>query len=148
MWISKIKKGFTLIEVLCTITIFSILFITCLTIQLNNSTLKKYNENIIKYSVIMEQIKNNMIGNFSYEDVKKLKMQNKYYISKENINLDNFKGNDLKNLFTEKKVEDKPYLLMTVEGDSVYKINLKLYTKILKKERVMECEFYKGKYER
>ncbi len=148
MWILKIKKGFTLIEVMCTIALFSILFITCLSIQLNTLTVKKYNESIIKYSLYMEYIKNNIMGNFTHEDIENLKTQNRYYISKENIDLENFREKKLRTLFTETSLKEKPYLVMSIEGDMVYKINLKLYTNILKKEKVIECEFFKGKYKK
>jgi hypothetical protein len=96
----------------------------------------------------MEHIKNNMIYNFSYKDIENLKSQGRYYGLIENINLDNFKGKNLMDLFTKNKPENKSYLEMTIEGDKVYKVNLKFYVKILKKEKVMECEFYKGNYKR
>ncbi|NMM61392.1 DNA helicase [Clostridium sp. P21] len=133
---------------LCTITLFSVLFAVCLNIQLKTSKLKKYNESIMRYSLCMEYIKNNMIYNFSYSDIQSLKNQGKCYCPIAKYKLDDFTGRNLNDLFTQNKPKDKPYLIMQVEGDKVYKVNLKLYTQIIKKERIMECGFYKGSYKK
>lgn len=148
MLILKKKKGFTLIEVLCAITLFSILFITCLRTQLNAITLEKYNQNMKKYLVCMECIKNNVIYNFSYKDIENLKDQGRCYCSINTDDLDILKGENLEKLFTKSKPENKSYLVMNIDGDKVFKVNLKLYIEILNKERIMECEFYKGNYKK
>ena len=148
MSILKKKKGFTLIEVLCAITLFSTLFITCLRIELDALTLEKYNKSMKKYLIGMEYIKNNMIYNFTYNDLKNLKDQRKYYCLINTEELDNFKGENFKKLFSKSKPENEPYIVMNIDGDKVYKISLKLYVKILNKERIMKCEFYKGKYKK
>lgn len=148
MLILKKKKGFTLIEVLCAITLFSTLFITCLRTELNALSLKKYNQSMKKYLVCMEYIKNNMIYNFSYNDIQNLKNQERCYCSINAGNLDKFKGENLNNLFVKSRPENKSYLVMNVDGDRVYKVNLKLYVQILKEERILECEFYKGSYKK
>ncbi|WPC40929.1 prepilin-type N-terminal cleavage/methylation domain-containing protein [Clostridium sp. JS66] len=148
MLILKKKKGFTLIEVLCAITLFSILFITCLRTELNALTLEKYNQSAKKYLVCMECIKNNMIYNFNYNDIQNLKDQGRYYCSINTEEFDNFKGENFSKLFTKSKPENKPYMVMNIDGDKVFKVNLKLYVQILNKERIMECEFYKGKYKK
>ncbi|AKN34010.1 hypothetical protein Ccar_25520 [Clostridium carboxidivorans P7] len=148
MLILKKKKGFTLIEVLCAITLFSTLFITCLRTELNALTLEKYNQSMKKYLVCMEYIKNNMIYNFNYNDIQNLKDQGRYYCSINTEELDNIKGENLSKLFTKSKPGNKPYMVMSIDGEKVYKVNLKLYVQILNKERIMECEFYKGKYKK
>ena len=56
-----VKKGFTLIEVLCSITVFSILFMTAISIQLNSFKVKKYNKDLYNSILIMEYVKNNII---------------------------------------------------------------------------------------
>lgn len=148
MWKLNHKKGFTLIEVLCSITVFSILFMAALSIEINSLKIKKLNSELYSYSLFMEEIKNIMIYNCSYNKLQKLSLENKYYISKENMQIGKIKEKGIEGLFQQVLPSEKPYLVMIVEGDKVLKAKLKLYIKYLNSEKIMECEFYKGKYKR
>lgn len=148
MLISNRNKGFTLIEVLCSITIFSILFMTVLSMQLNSIKVKKYSKEIYSYTAFMEEVKNSLSLNCSYDELEKLYFKNKIYISKENIVVGRFKEKGIEELFEQDVPKEMPYLVMNVEDGKVLKVNLKLHAKLLGKEKIMECEFYKGAYKR
>ncbi|WP_411679216.1 prepilin-type N-terminal cleavage/methylation domain-containing protein [Clostridium thailandense] len=147
-WNLSIKKGYSLIEVMCSITIFSTLFITVLSIQINNLKIKSINNEIYNYSVFLEAAKNNIMYNCSYDEIQKLDFEKKYYISKENLQIDKIKDKGIQNLFVTEKPLDGAYLVINIEEGKVMKLNLKLYEKIRKGTKVIECEFYKGKYHR
>lgn len=142
------KKGFNLIEVICSITLFSILFMITLTIGVKVLNIKKYNKEINNYTLVMEEIKNRMIYNSTYNEIERLNLEHKYYISKEDINLDKLRQKDLIDIFIESKPFQEPYLVISIEEGYILKLNLKLYAKVNNNINIMECEFYKGKYKR
>lgn len=148
MWKLNIKKGFTLIEVLCSITVFFMLFMAALTIQLNTLKLKRCNEKMTNYISIMESIKNNIIYNINYDELLNIKLKNKCYINISNLKSDSIKNKELLSLFSEDSSHKEDYMMMEVEEGKVLKVNLKLYGKFYDKIKVMECEFYKGNYKK
>lgn len=148
LWNLNIKKGYSLIEVICSITLFSTLFLAILSIQVNNLKIKKVSNQIYNYTVFMEAAKNNIIYNCSYEDIERLNFEKRYYISKENLQVDKIKEKGVENLFTADRPLKDSYLMLNIEEGKVVKLNLKLYEKIRNDTKIMECEFYKGKYKR
>lgn len=142
------KKGFTLIEVLSSITLFAVLFMIILSMQLSVSRLERYNKQLANYSVFMEELKNVMIYNSTYNEIMKLNLEHRYYISKENIDFEKVREKGFMKLFVETKPLEEPYLALNVEEGKVLKINLKLYTRFINNTKIMECEFYKGKYKK
>jgi len=148
MFRSNKKKGITLIEVICSITLFAILFMITLTMELQVLKVQRYNKQTNKYALFMEEIKNIMIYNATYDELKRLKSENRYYISTENIDFDKLIEKDVMNMFIETKPLKEPYLEVGVEDGKVLKVNFKLYAKVINNIIVMECEFYKGKYKR
>lgn len=142
------KKGFTLIEVLCSITLLSVLFMIILTMELKVLKVEKYNKQINNYTLFMEEIKNVMIYNSTYDEIEKLNLEHKYYISEENIDFDKLREKGVINMFVETKPLKDPYLVISIEDGKVLKVNLKLYANIINNTKVMECEFYKGKYKK
>lgn len=142
------KKGFSLVEVMCSITLFSILFMITLTIELKVLKLEKYNKEINNYSIVVEEIKNTMIYNFTYDDLKKISLEHKYYMPIENIGFDKIETKGVTNMFVETKPLKDPYIKISIDDGKVLKVNFKLYTEAINNKIVMECEFYKGKYKR
>lgn len=143
-----IKKGFTLIEVLCSITIFSILFMTAISIQLNSFKVKKYNKDLYNSILIMEYIKNNIIYNCSYDEIMYLNSMNKRYISCNDLNFHSIKDNNLINLVSDAVPDEEPYVVLSISGAEVLKVNLQFYENIYGSIKVRECEFYKGNYKK
>lgn len=144
----RAKKGLTLIEVLCSITVFSLMMLLIISIQLSNIKIKKYSNDIYNYSIFMEELKNVIINNTSYDELKNISLENKYYISKENIKIEKIREMGIDNIFVSNIKKQEPYLVINIGGDEVLKVRLELHVKLLRKEKIMECEFYKGTYKR
>lgn len=144
----KSNKGFTLIEVLCSLCVFSILFLSALTMQINSYKIEKYYKEFESYCLFEEYVKNNLIYNCTYDEIQQLKAQNRFYISNDNIKLNNIENAGFTDMFVSTVQQQKPYAQIDIQGDKVLKINLKLYMQIMNKKEVMECEFYKGKYKK
>lgn len=143
-----VNKGFTLIEVLCSITVFSLLFMTALSIQLNTVKVKKYNEEVSSCTLIMEHVKNNIIYNFSREDILGLYKTGRIYVNCNEIKFEDIEDIEAGNLFSDMKPVKEPYIVLNVMENNVLKINLQLYRKTYGKIKVDECEFYKGNYKK
>lgn len=142
------RKGFTLIEVLCSVTIFSILFMTAVSIQLNSFKIKRYNKDLYKSNLIMEYVKNNIIYNCSYDEVLYLNNKDKKYINCANLDFENIKDDNLVNVFSDVLPNKKPYIVLSVSGREILKVNLQFYEDICGVTKVQECEFYKGNYKK
>ncbi|OFI07578.1 hypothetical protein CLOACE_01820 [Clostridium acetireducens DSM 10703] len=142
---TKIKKGFSLIEVMCSLTVFSILFIQLVVIQVNNNKLKYYNYKMNEYVTIMEFIKNDLIYNSTYEEIIQLKNSNNIYITNENLKLDTIKKNNILNLFTNIKPHEENYLVLHIHEKEKLNLNLKIYGKVLNKNKIIECNISKEK---
>lgn len=144
----SVKRGFTLIEVLCSITILSVLFMTALSIQLNSVKIKKYNKDLCDSILIMEHIKNNIIYNCSYDEIVYLNNMNKRYINCSNLDFNSIKGNNLLHLISETVPDKKPYAVLSISEGKVLKVNLRFYKNTYGSIKVQECEFYKGNYKK
>ncbi|MBV4418618.1 hypothetical protein KM800_04650 [Clostridium tyrobutyricum] len=143
----KIKKGFTMIEVLCSICIFIMLFTTAFKIQLNVFKMQKYNKSINDCTYTVESIKNNMIYNLSYDDILKLDSNNMKYIEVNNFLKFNYTSDNILNLFSPIKPKGS-YIEINIEKGEILKIKLKSNQNSYGINRVRECEFYKGNFER
>lgn len=143
---SNKKKGFSLIEQLCAISVLSILSICIITIQLNNIRLKEYNKQVFLYCSVLEALKQEIICNYSYDNVRQIYNSNKKYIVKDMLTINNLRSNDLNNIFSENSDMKNTYLLLNVVDGEVLKIHMELHLKLNYKEEIIECEFNKGNY--
>ncbi|MCM8711028.1 type II secretion system GspH family protein [Clostridium sp. SYSU_GA19001] len=143
---SNKKSGFTIIEVLCALSIFSILFNCIMCIQLNNMKLKKYNKELSSFLYVLEAVKKEIIFNSTYSSIKNLNNNGRKYIRKDKLTIDNIKTLKLEEIFDVDKENDDSYLVMKITDGEVLKIELELYVKINNREEKIKCEFYKGNY--
>lgn len=143
-----VKKGFTLIEVLCSITIFSILFMTALFIQTDVLKVKTYNKEINDSTLVMEYLKNDITYNCSYDKLLDLSTKGEKYIDCHKLNFQNIKNIDATTLLSNEKPLKEPYVILEVTGEKVLKVNLQFHAKIYGNIKVEECDFYKGNYKR
>ncbi len=139
-------KGFTLIEVLCSIAVFSLLFMTALYIQINAVKIKNYNEDADRYTLIMEYIKNNVRCNFSYEDILNLHEEGRVYLDCRNLKSEDIEKVKLYGLFSSVKPSREPYIILNIAAGEVLKIDLQFYGKIYGDVKVDKYEFYRGNY--
>lgn len=143
---SSKKSGYSIVEVLCAITILSITFTGLITLELSNLKLKKYNEEIIRYTYVLDALKQEIMFNCSYDDVKNVFNSNRKFIAEENLTLERIKNLSLNELFDASVNTNNAYLSMTVTDEDILKIDLELHLKLQRKENLIKCEFYKGKY--
>jgi len=142
------KKGFTLVEVLCSLGVFSIIFICMMSFDIASLNMKKDIKNINNDVIIMETIKNNIIYSMSFEKLELLGKNTKIYINKEDMNFDKSKT-DIMNIFTKPIPTEIPYIELSLLKDelNVYKLNILLRTGKTKDIEELQCNFYKGNHE-
>lgn len=140
------KKGFSIIEQLCALSIFSILTICVISLQLNNLRLRDYNRQILLYSSVLEALKQEILYNYSYCNVKDVYFLNKRYISQDKLTISSVRTSDLNQLFSESEGIANTYLILSIVDGEVLKIHMELHVKFKYKEEIIVCEFNKGNY--
>ncbi len=124
MWNLKDKKGFIMIEILCALSIFIMLLSGALVASENASKIKCEYREREKYIGLLQGVKNEVMYNFTYEDLKNLKEENKLYIHKDEMNWDFHQNKDTKMLFTNIVPQKEPYLEMRITETEIFKVNL------------------------
>lgn len=142
---SNKKKGFSLLEQLCAMSIFSIMSISIITIQLNNLRLREYNKEILEYSSVLEALKQEILNNYSYDYIKDIYSSNKRYVNKDMLNISSIRNNNLNQIFDESYDNSITYLVLEMAEGEALKIHLEIHVK-LNKEEIIICEFNKGNY--
>ncbi|MFL0246712.1 hypothetical protein [Candidatus Clostridium stratigraminis] len=142
---SNKKKGFSLLEQVCAMSIFSIMSISIITTQLNNLRLREYNKEILEYSSVLEALKEEILNNYSYDYINNLYNSNKKYVNKDKLNINSIRSSNLYQIFAEDCDNSNSYLVLEMAQDEVLKIHMEIHIK-LKKEEVLTCEFNKGNY--
>lgn len=159
MFKSNKNKGYSLLEVVYSLSIFFILLSFILSMEIRNLNFKRYDLEISRYGEFLEALKNTLVFNTEYEDIKaivntskNLDSQNnfntKLFINNENLNLKSLKNKELTEVFTLEKVTDLPYLEVNIEDkdDGVIKIDLNLIFKNMNQTQKISTSFYKGDY--
>lgn len=147
MWNLKDKKAFIIIEVLCAMSVFIMLLAGALVVSKNAYKLKCEHIKKEKYIEFFQGVKNEIMYNFTYEDLKNLKNKSKLYIQKDEMNWDFHEEKDIKMLFTDVVPKEKPYLEMKINEEEILKVDLILnYGKM--KEDHLKSQFYKGRYKK
>lgn len=136
--------GFTMIEVLVSVSVFMIMFGAALQVQLNCHKIKAYNKKIEKYAYELKYVKDSILYDLSYQDVVSLCNNNKRYID---LNRSLPTNESVKYVFSNNSA-GKNYIEMEVEKSEVLKINLKVCIDFYGVNKVKECEFYKGDFKR
>lgn len=145
---SNTKKGFTLIEVLCSLSIFYIMFTAALTTQCSSINIRKNESDLKKYCIFFSALRDNMEYNAPYDEILQLKTEQKFYISSEKIDIDSIKNSNLTTLFCNSVPDKEPYVKVSIIEGDVLKINITLSYKAFNNEQNLECVFYKGRYKR
>lgn len=141
------KRGFTLVEVLCSLAVFSIIFVCMMSYEATSLNMKKDIKTVNNDVIIMENLKNNIIYSMTYEDLNQIVIAKNFFVSKNNITM---AANEmkLKNVFTNQKPTLNQYMKLTVTGpdSDVYKLNISLYSGDPTDKLELQCNFYKGKH--
>jgi prepilin-type N-terminal cleavage/methylation domain-containing protein len=139
------KRGFTLVEVVCSLAVFSIIFICMMSYEVTSLNMKKDTKTINNDVLIMENLKNNIIYSMTFEELKQIKNNAQFFVNKKNITLD---GNEMivNDVFSNQQPALNPYMKLTFTGpeENVYKLNLSLYSGNPTDTLELQCNFYKG----
>ncbi|MGE5627473.1 MAG: type II secretion system protein [Solirubrobacterales bacterium] len=144
MWISKTNKGFTILEVILSLSIFAMMSSFALALMINSKKLENQYNNLNKNLSYLEGIKTIMVSSYSYNDILTLKNDNRVYISNENMDYELLKDNRSKSIFTSVEPKHVPYIYLNFEGDKVIKATLILKTE----NELYKTELFKGSYKR
>ena len=141
------KKGFTLVEVLCSLGVFSIVFICMMSFDVTALNMKKDIKTMNNNVIIIEALKNNIIYKMTYEELKQLEVDKRVYINKEYITFDKIKAGGA-DMFSNQVIAANPYIKCNfTKNDStieVFKISLLLYAGGENGILELRCDFYKG----
>ena len=139
------KSGFTLVEILCSLGVFSIIFISMLSYEVTYLNIKKKTSIVNDNVFIMEAIKNNIIYKMTFEEIEQLQSENRFFINKENMTF-NKCNTDLIGTFSEQADAEKPYLKLSFlkYEFKVYSLSLSLNSGKPNDVVELKCNFYKG----
>lgn len=146
MWKLNSYKGFTMIETVCSLAVFSILFYSTVYLEANTIRLKRHNKEMENNTELLNIIETNLRCNTGYDEINNLfKQKDTLYINKQNLNIESLKNNfTIDNLLTGEFPKEVPYIRMNIEKGEVLKIVLQL--KYNDNSQVLEDQFYKGDY--
>lgn len=138
------KNAFTIIEVLCSMTLFSLMAITAASVVTVSYRLKLYNENLRKYACFVEGLKNNIAYNLKEEELLYIKQNEESFIYKENINMENLKKKNLKEMLCKNIPKEEPYIHVNVEkvADKHKQYNISILLKT-SDNKYIKCDFDK-----
>ena len=140
------KSGMSLVEIICAISVMSILSLYILTVQLNNLRLNNYIKEKLMYVTVLEAIKNEIINNAAYNDLICLNNQNKTYVNKDKLTINSIKSSTLEQIFNDSCDNLNTYILLNITTGDILNIELELHLKLRNKEEIIKCAFYKGNY--
>lgn len=141
------EKGFTLVEVICSLSIFSIMFISMMSYEITSIKMQKTIKNTNNNVFIMETLKNNIIYSMTFEELKGLQNNNRFFINNENMDILKIQSGVV-NVFSAQSVNDDTYMKLSfMEYDlGVYSLRLSLYNDKQNDTPALQCNFYKGNY--
>ncbi|QBD85119.1 type II secretion system protein [Clostridium tetani] len=127
------KRGFTLIEVLCAVSVFLIFTTLALSIFNKSIKVKKYN-NYYKESIyFIEAIKNTLVYNSSSEEINKIKDKGSIVILEKDMNIDNVRNKSFLNTRDTSHL-NYPYIVLNIEErEEDFLINIKIILIKIKK---------------
>lgn len=139
------KKGFTLLEVLCSLGIFSIIFICMMSFDVTSLNIKKDIKAINNNVSIMEALKNNIIYSMTFEGLEELQVTNRIFVNKENMNLDKIQIGVM-DVFSDKANAEDSYIQLSFLKCEfkVYTLRLTLHDGKPEDSIELQCNFYKG----
>jgi len=139
------KKGFTLLEVLCSLGIFSIVFICIMSFDVTSHNIKKDIKTLTNNVSIMETLKNNIIYSMPFEGLEQLQINNRFYVNKENMNMDKIQSGVM-DVFSDKSNSVGEYIQLSFLKCEfkVYSLRLSLHDGSPDDNIQLYCNFYKG----
>ncbi|MBZ9688021.1 prepilin-type N-terminal cleavage/methylation domain-containing protein [Clostridium estertheticum] len=139
------KKGFTMLEVLCSLGIFSIIFICMMSFDVTSHNIKKDIKTINNNVTLMECLKNNIIYSMTFEELEELKKNNRVFVNSENMYVNKIQIGVM-DLFSDKAILTDSYIQLNFLKCEfkVYTLRLTLHSGSPEELIELQCNFYKG----
>ena len=139
------KKGFTLVEVICSLGVFSVIFVCMISYEVTSLNIKKNTKIINDNILIMEAFKNKILYTMTFEEVEQLQRDNRIFINKENMTF-NKCNTVLMDAFSEQVNTEKTYMKLSFLKSEfkVYSLRLSIYSGKPNDILKLQCNFYKG----
>ncbi len=147
MWkLNSKKPGFTIIEVMCSFTVFTILFLTAMSIRLCTIKMQYYDDQIELYTEYIQDARTEILSNTSNEQLNKLIDDGKIYIDKDQLNEGCLTSGNINILFTSSVPDREPYLKISATDGDLEEIKIVIYADVVGKQENISTDFYKGNY--
>lgn len=146
MWKLKHKKGYVLIEVMCSLILISLLINSMLIILKNSAKLHTDNKDRLKYINFMDALSKEVEWNLSYDDIINLKDSHRLYIDKSHMDVELLKHISKEELFSDIIPTERPYIEVSVTSGDILNINMNLYYNAFSEQKNMNISCYKGRY--
>jgi prepilin-type N-terminal cleavage/methylation domain-containing protein len=140
------KHGFTMIEMLCAISLFSFLSLFILSVQLNNLRLKEEGRQKLNYISVVEAIKTELLNNATYNDIVSSYNQNKRYINSSKLSVSTIKNLGLINILDTLEDSRNPYAKLNITNGEVLTVEIELHYKLGSNNEVIRTTMLKGNY--
>lgn len=141
----KNKSAFTIIEVICSMGIFMLLFLFIVTVNLNIKKIEFNKENSFRYTSFLEAFKNKITANTAFQEISALK-GNTLYIKGENLYLEKLKNKNIVDLMQIDEPVKGPFIKLDFTGIDVIKTNMELHYCEFRQNLIKKMSFYKGNY--
>lgn len=143
---AKDRKGFTLIEVVCSIAVF-FLFACAISSILKSITINRsYYNKTNKYVHCLEAAKNKICCSCDDEKIIKIAEKHNYFVNKDDISINIIKTKSIDELFNSARIPGFPYIEVNITDGEVFHFNLILHFINNGREQLINYSFVKGKY--
>lgn len=147
MWKLKIKRGFTLLDITISLSLFTILITFAFNLHYRNIRQREFN-NKMQFSIdCVSIVGDKLLANKSYEQLKDLRRGKPWLINIDKLSLEKFYENDIVNLLEDDVRNEDIYIEINIDGEEVLKIQVGMNIIVNKKKEVIKNEFYKGAYQ-
>ncbi|MBU3189141.1 type II secretion system GspH family protein [Clostridium bowmanii] len=142
------KRGFTLLEVLVSLGVFSMIFICMMCFNVTSLNIKKDIKSINNNVSIMETLKNNIIYTMTFTELQGVLMDNRTFINSENMTVNKIQNNVM-DAFSKASSVGGPYIKLSYlkYESKLYTLRLSLYAGGPNNIVQLQCDFYKGYHE-
>lgn len=138
------KLGFTIIEVMCALSIFTLMFMTAISIRLSAIKMKVYNDSMEKYTECVSEVRSEILSNTSNEEISSMIEAGEIYIDKDSIENEAIKRSKITEIISTTVPEKKPYMKISLSSGKLVEVNLNMYVIISGREESINCKFYKS----
>lgn len=142
------KKGFTLVEVVCSSAI-CLIFACAISSILRSVTINRdYYNKTTNYILCLEAIKNKICCNCSNGEIEAIYNENggRHYINRTDVDINRIKTNNINEFFSINRLQVVPYIEINITKSNVYQFNLVLHFINNGREQSINYCFIKGRY--